>query len=48
MKVLLPVLLTVLPEIVTLFQANLETLEDLLCQKQEAVRNATPPVGGSF
>jgi hypothetical protein len=47
MEVLLsPVLLTVtvLPKIVTLFQAkNLETLEDLLNQKQEAVRNTTPP-----
>jgi hypothetical protein len=42
-----PIPITVLPKIVTLFQANnFELLEDLLNQKQEVVRNTTPP-GGS-
>jgi hypothetical protein len=40
-KVLLPILLAVFPETVTLFQANLEVQEDLLGRQQQTIGNAT-------
>ncbi len=40
-KVLLPILLAVFPETVTLFQANLEAQEDILDQQRQTIGNAT-------
>jgi hypothetical protein len=43
MEVLLPVLLALGTEVVTLFYADLQALEDLLNQKQEAIEDTALP-----
>jgi hypothetical protein len=43
LKVLSLILLAILLEVVTLFQANLKPLKDLFDQRQETVRNTTLP-----
>jgi hypothetical protein len=45
MEVLPPVLLAMGTDVVTLFYADLQALEDLLNQEQEAIEDTTPPGG---